>query len=592
MGHDGRALAAARPRRRAAAGGRRRCPVLTVLSVAYPLAPVGPDAIGGAEQILTALDHALVRAGHRSLVVACAGSRVAGGLVAVPRRRRARRAGHRRGAGRHARGSSRGAWPLVRRPRPHARGRLCRLPAAAGRSCAGDAALPPEWYARAPRPRPAPTPGSTPSPRTRTPGSAPIRRCCLRSRTACPEALALARRKRGFALMLAPIAPEKGVHVAVAAALRAGCRWWSAASSSLTPSTSAISLRRCARAWIARVATWGRSGCPQTRPAARGGAGAWWSPPSSRRPVRSWRARRSPPAPPSSRSGVARSSTRSSTAVRGSSSTPRRNWSRPCARPATSTRPLPPRSGALLRDADGGRYSEVYASPGGAPRRTQAQGLALSSALATTTIRDTAALARLEPASWDLLGRSPAAATPFQSRRGCCRGGRRSIPARCARSRCMPASGSSRSPLYVERTGDCRHLLLLGISVSDYHDVLADESFMQVALAAIARHVAGLDDDWDVDPARARTLRRRQRTAMAGRREEDVRIEFALPRARARRRSRHRRAGAPAPQIADGAPSRRAAGRVPRSRNRGARAGALACGAPRAGTAPAGKAAE
>src|ERR1700716_1243993 len=47
---------------------------LTILNVAYPLAPVGPDAVGGAEQILTALDEALVLAGNRSVVVACEGS--------------------------------------------------------------------------------------------------------------------------------------------------------------------------------------------------------------------------------------------------------------------------------------------------------------------------------------------------------------------------------------------------------------------------------------------------------------------------------------------------------------------------------------
>ncbi len=57
---------------------------LHVLSVAYPLAPVGPDAVGGAEQVLTAIDDALARAGQRSTVVACEGSRVAGELVAIP----------------------------------------------------------------------------------------------------------------------------------------------------------------------------------------------------------------------------------------------------------------------------------------------------------------------------------------------------------------------------------------------------------------------------------------------------------------------------------------------------------------------------
>ena len=51
---------------------------LTVLSVAYPMAPVGPDAVGGAEQVLSALDCALVAEGHRSLVVACEGGQVAG----------------------------------------------------------------------------------------------------------------------------------------------------------------------------------------------------------------------------------------------------------------------------------------------------------------------------------------------------------------------------------------------------------------------------------------------------------------------------------------------------------------------------------
>ena len=58
---------------------------LTVLSVAYPFAPVSPDTAGGAEQVLSVLDRALVAAGHRSIVVACAGSTVAGRLVPVPR---------------------------------------------------------------------------------------------------------------------------------------------------------------------------------------------------------------------------------------------------------------------------------------------------------------------------------------------------------------------------------------------------------------------------------------------------------------------------------------------------------------------------
>lgn len=40
---------------------------LRVLNVGYPFAPVGPDAVGGAEQVLADLDAALVAAGHRSI---------------------------------------------------------------------------------------------------------------------------------------------------------------------------------------------------------------------------------------------------------------------------------------------------------------------------------------------------------------------------------------------------------------------------------------------------------------------------------------------------------------------------------------------
>jgi glycosyltransferase involved in cell wall biosynthesis len=58
---------------------------LTVLGVAFPFAPVGGDAVGGAEQVLASLDAGLVRAGHRSLVVACEGSTVAGTLLPVRR---------------------------------------------------------------------------------------------------------------------------------------------------------------------------------------------------------------------------------------------------------------------------------------------------------------------------------------------------------------------------------------------------------------------------------------------------------------------------------------------------------------------------
>lgn len=57
---------------------------LTILQVAYPFAPVGPDAVGGAEQVLTRLDEALPRLGHRSMVIGCEGSVTASPLIPVP----------------------------------------------------------------------------------------------------------------------------------------------------------------------------------------------------------------------------------------------------------------------------------------------------------------------------------------------------------------------------------------------------------------------------------------------------------------------------------------------------------------------------
>jgi len=57
--------------------------VATVLNVAYPFAPVTTDSVGGAEQVLARLDAALTAAGHRSVVLARAGSVVSGELVPI-----------------------------------------------------------------------------------------------------------------------------------------------------------------------------------------------------------------------------------------------------------------------------------------------------------------------------------------------------------------------------------------------------------------------------------------------------------------------------------------------------------------------------
>ena len=54
---------------------------LTVLNVSYPLAHVSFGTPGGAEQVLATIDEAVVRAGHRSLVLAPEGSRCSGLLM-------------------------------------------------------------------------------------------------------------------------------------------------------------------------------------------------------------------------------------------------------------------------------------------------------------------------------------------------------------------------------------------------------------------------------------------------------------------------------------------------------------------------------
>jgi glycosyltransferase involved in cell wall biosynthesis len=197
---------------------------LTVLSVAYPLAPVGPDAVGGAEQVLSFLDRALVEAGRRSIVIACEGSRTAGTLIEVPRE----------------------AGPLDEEARERAWGRhratvadaLRRWPVdlvhlhgidfheylpAPGVPVLATLHLPPSWY----------PPEALQPDRPQT-----WLHCVSRAQhEACPssanllqpiengvpvEALAARHAKRSFALTLGRICPEKGIHLAIEAAKQAG----------------------------------------------------------------------------------------------------------------------------------------------------------------------------------------------------------------------------------------------------------------------------------------------------------------------------------------------------------------------------------
>jgi glycosyltransferase involved in cell wall biosynthesis len=193
--------------------------VLTILQVAYPFAPVGPDAVGGAEQVLYQIDRALVRAGWSSVVIACTGSCVDGTLVptqAVPERL--------------DENAKRTAWARHRRTIEdviasrdidvvhfHGIDFLEYLPRAEA-PVLTTLHLPPDWY------------------ESRAYGAG-IRLVCVSAhqRAACPASRAeiavvsngvdldqfVVAQKRRFALCLARICPEKGIHLALEAARRA-----------------------------------------------------------------------------------------------------------------------------------------------------------------------------------------------------------------------------------------------------------------------------------------------------------------------------------------------------------------------------------
>jgi glycosyltransferase involved in cell wall biosynthesis len=197
---------------------------LTILNVAYPFAPVGPGAVGGAEQIVWHIDRGLVDAGHRSLVIAAADSEIAGTLLAVPWIDGPLDAAARETGWRHHRAAIATAlqrWP-VDLVHLHGIDFDCYLPPSGIRSLV-TLHLPCAWYA--------------------ADALAPMRRdlwlhCVSQSQhETCPphpallspiangvpvEALAVHHARRRFVLMLGRICPEKGTHLALAAAHRAG----------------------------------------------------------------------------------------------------------------------------------------------------------------------------------------------------------------------------------------------------------------------------------------------------------------------------------------------------------------------------------
>ncbi|PBC06944.1 glycosyltransferase [Mesorhizobium sp. WSM3859] len=196
---------------------------LTVLNVAYPLAPVGPDAVGGAEQVLSALDRALVEEGHRSVVVACHGSSTAGVLVETQAETgvldgAAKDRAHE--THRDAIAAARARWPI---DVVHLHGIDFDAYLPDDGPTLVTLHLPLGWY---------PPEVLAPSREDlwlHAVSQAQHRTAPAGSRLAKPipngvdiEALNQPRWRRNFALVLSRICPEKGIHLAIEAAKRAG----------------------------------------------------------------------------------------------------------------------------------------------------------------------------------------------------------------------------------------------------------------------------------------------------------------------------------------------------------------------------------
>jgi glycosyltransferase involved in cell wall biosynthesis len=196
---------------------------LTILSVGYPFAAVSRDASGGSEQVLTHLDRALIEAGHRSLVIAPEGSKIMGELIALeampgPLDEMSMRRG--REICRHTltRSLSQHAIDVVHF---HGLDFHCYLPAP-GLPVLATLHLPISWYPEAAL-RPS-RPDSWLNCVSATQHRAVAGNPCMLApigNGVDVERLAVERRPQGFALVLTRICPEKGIHLAIAAAQQA-----------------------------------------------------------------------------------------------------------------------------------------------------------------------------------------------------------------------------------------------------------------------------------------------------------------------------------------------------------------------------------
>ena len=199
---------------------------LTVLSVSYPLAQVSDGTAGGAEQILGCLDAGLVHAGHRSVVLAPEGSRCRGLLIPTPVSACPLTDEARRRAQTHYREAVQNALLRFSVDVVHLHGVdfLQYLPEA-GIPVVITLHLPPEWYPlevfQLQRPETYVVCVSEWQRRSAPPGA--------RIHAVIPNGVPLDRfhpgRKKGdYVACMGRICPEKGFHLAMDAAERAGLR--------------------------------------------------------------------------------------------------------------------------------------------------------------------------------------------------------------------------------------------------------------------------------------------------------------------------------------------------------------------------------
>jgi glycosyltransferase involved in cell wall biosynthesis len=196
---------------------------LTILTVPFPFAPVNEDPVGGAEQVSANLDRALVRQGHRSIVIAVRGSRTAGTLVPVSR---ATQSLHTQPCTVHHELRQCIAAVLAREPVDlihfHGVDFAAYLPAA-GPPALVTLHLPIDWYPQgalqSKRPFTWFNPVSASQAQTAPPGVELLP--FIGNGVATDHFPANVRKKR-FALVLGRVCPEKGFHHAISASVHAG----------------------------------------------------------------------------------------------------------------------------------------------------------------------------------------------------------------------------------------------------------------------------------------------------------------------------------------------------------------------------------